>query len=215
MLLDINHLRENYDSSSLDEGQVDRDPFRQFAEWFQAAQQAGLPDSNAMTLATCTTDGRPSARTVLLKEVDEKGFVFYSNYESRKGKELDDNPRAALLFFWQPLHRQVRIEGIVEKVDQEASARYFQSRPKDSQIGAWASPQSRVIPGRETLEDAVRQLEKEYENTTTLPLPGFWGGYRVLPELIEFWQGRVSRLHDRIQYSLQEEGDWKIERLAP
>ncbi len=207
-------LRRNYALESLSETDALPDPVAQFAAWFNEALNSQLREPNAMTLATATRDGYPSARTVLLKGFDNEGFVFYTNYESRKGAELLENPRAALLFTWLELERQVRIEGPVEKVSPDESLRYFQSRPKGSQIGAWASPQSRVIPNRELLEKNVVELLKTYAEAEALPRPPFWGGYRVKPTRVEFWQGRESRLHDRIQYVRGEDG-WTVERLAP
>ncbi|MCC6462499.1 MAG: pyridoxamine 5'-phosphate oxidase [Saprospiraceae bacterium] len=212
--IDISALRRNYARESLSETAVQPSPITQFGHWFQEALNSALPEPNAMTLASATPDGRPSARTVLLKGFDERGFVFYTNYESRKGQELDENPQAALLFTWLELERQVRIEGRVERVSVEESLAYFQSRPKGSQIGAWASPPSRVIAQRDLLEAKVQELLETFKHDEALPLPPFWGGYRVLPTHIEFWQGRESRLHDRILYSQTENG-WAIERLAP
>jgi pyridoxamine 5'-phosphate oxidase len=206
--------RKNYSRQSLSEADVLPDPVEQFALWFQEATNSQLTEPNAMTLATADRSGRPSARTVLLKGFDKRGFVFYTNYESRKAKDLAENPQVALLFTWLDLERQIRIEGTVEKVPPEASLAYFQSRPKGSQIGAWASPQSSVIEGREVLERRAAELQREYAEAEALPLPPFWGGYRVKPDFIEFWQGRESRLHDRICYTKKDDG-WKIERLAP
>jgi pyridoxamine 5'-phosphate oxidase len=212
--IDISALRRNYAMESLSESDVQPDPIAQFNKWFQEALDSSLPEPNAMTLATADKLGRPSARTVLLKSYDHAGFVFYTNYESKKGAELAENPYAALLFTWLELERQIRIEGTVTRVTEAESTAYFQSRPKGSQIGAWASPQSRVIPGRAVLEQNVAALLAQYADAEVLPKPAHWGGYLVQPELIEFWQGRESRLHDRIQYRL-ENGAWTIERLAP
>lgn len=207
-------LRRNYTQESLSETDVHADPIAQFDHWFREALSSELPEPNAMTLASATRDGCPSARTVLLKGFDHQGFVFYTNYESRKGAELDENPRAALLFTWLELERQIRIEGTVERVSPEESRAYFQSRPKESQVGAWASPQSRQIESRDVLEASMQELATTFKHDKVLPLPPFWGGYRVRPDHIEFWQGRASRLHDRILYSRTEQG-WKIGRLAP
>lgn len=211
---DIASLRRNYAHQSLSESDVLHDPIAQFAVWFEEALNSQLIEPNAMTLATADHSGQPAARTVLLKGFDKRGFVFYTNYESRKGRDLAENPQAALLFTWLELERQIRIEGKVEKVTREESLTYFQSRPKGSQIGAWASPQSRVIEGRAILEMRVAELNLEYDHLEALPLPPHWGGYRLKPDHIEFWQGRESRLHDRICYTQAGEG-WKIERLAP
>ncbi|MCC6412461.1 MAG: pyridoxamine 5'-phosphate oxidase [Saprospiraceae bacterium] len=212
--MNIADLRRNYSLESLSEADVLSDPLEQFKRWFEEALNSQLPEPNAMTLATATTGGLPSARTVLLKGLENGGFVFYTNYESRKGRELDENPHAALLFTWLELERQVRIEGRVEKVSAETSNDYFRSRPKGSQIGAWASPQSHTISGREVLEDKIQELTETFKHDDQLPLPPFWGGYVVKPVLLEFWQGRENRLHDRILYSLKGE-HWTVERLAP
>lgn len=213
-MINIADLRRDYASEPLELTQVHPDPIHQFKAWFEEAMNSQLPEPNAMTLATADAQGRPTARTVLLKEFTPEGFIFFTNYESRKGQELAENPYACLLFNWLELARQVRIEGRVEKISAAESEAYFQSRPKGSQIGAWASPQSRVLSSRQLLEDKVAQLEAEYAAVEVLPVPPFWGGYRVVPERIEYWQGRPSRLHDRITYRL-ENGSWKIERLAP
>jgi pyridoxamine 5'-phosphate oxidase len=190
-----------------------QNPFTQFRLWFDHAESAAVPDANAMTLATATPDGKPSARIVLLKGFDERGFCFFTNYDSKKGTQLDTNPHAALVFFWQPLHRQVRIEGAVERMTDVESETYFHSRPRESQIGALASPQSNPIPNREFLEERFRQLSEQY-NSGVVPRPTHWGGYRVIPHTVEFWQGRENRLHDRLVY-YKEENQWRIERLAP
>lgn len=212
--LDLASLRRNYALRSLSEHDVLPDPVEQFQRWFAEALDSQLHEPNAMTLATVNADGQPSARIVLLKNVDSLGFTFFTNYESHKAADLAAQPRAALLFAWLDLERQVRIEGAVEKIDAETSRDYFQSRPRGSQIGAWASPQSRPVADRSVLENAVAALERDYAGQATLPLPPFWGGYRVLPARIEFWQGRENRLHDRILYTREGEG-WRIERLAP
>ena len=207
-------LRRDYRSHQLDLSQVNEDPILQFQQWFEAALEAEVPEPNAMTLATVGPNHRPSARTVLVKGFDQKGFVFYTNYESQKGKELLANPFAALVFCWLELERQVRIEGKVEKISRADSLQYFTSRPKGSQIGAWASPQSEVIAGRGVMEELQKELEEKYAAAENLPLPPHWGGYVVIPDKIEFWQGRSSRLHDRLRYTL-EGGEWRIDRLAP
>lgn len=214
MLLNLNDLREEYAALDFDLSDVDAHPMRQFEQWFKEAMDSKVLEPNAMVLSTINSKGRPAARVVLLKEVNANGFVFFTNYQSRKGQELATQPFAALVFNWLELHRQVRIEGQVEKISPEASTAYFQSRPKGSQIGAWASPQSQSIPDRSVLKTEVQRLENEFENQEQLPRPDHWGGFIVKPELIEFWQGRPSRLHDRIQYQL-EGGEWSIERLAP
>jgi pyridoxamine 5'-phosphate oxidase len=210
----IADIRRDYSLKTLSETEITENPFQQFADWWQQAIESEIDEVNAMTLATASLEGVPSARIVLLKGYDEKGFVFYTNYESAKGQELAENPRASLLFFWKELERQVRITGLVEKVSTQENDEYFLSRPTGSQIGAWASPQSHVIENRSWLENKVKELEAKF-STEQLTRPSHWGGYRVKPVIIEFWQGRSSRLHDRIQYTLQENNSWKIERLAP
>jgi pyridoxamine 5'-phosphate oxidase len=206
-------LRKDYTLAGLAEKDLARDPYRQFEKWFQEAEAAKIAEPNAMTLSTCTRDGRPSARTMLLKGVDGRGFVFFANYESRKGRELHENPRAALVFPWLALERQVIIEGALTKVPREESETYFHSRPRASQLAAWGSQQSTIISGRSVLEDSMKMLEQKYAGRD-VPLPPHWGGWRLVPETVEFWQGRRSRLHDRLRYRRDKE-DWLIERLAP
>lgn len=194
---------------------IDPSPFRQFQTWSDEVRAQGVAEQDviSMTLATAAKDGQPSARVVLLKSFDEHGFVFYTNYQSRKGLDLAENPRASLLFYWSQLWRQVRIDGVVEKISATESEEYFQSRPLGSKIGAWASNQSEVVPNRETLESRFAELEKRFGEQ--VPRPEHWGGYRLRPNSIEFWQGRDNRLHDRLRYRLQEDGRWLIERLGP
>ena len=201
-------------AAELDERNVDANPIRQFQVWFDEAVGRGLPLAEAMTLCTATSDGKPSARMVLLKGVAESGFVFYTNYRSRKARELDANPFAALVFYWEPLERQVRVEGQVTRISADESDKYFQTRPRESQLGAIASPQSDVIESREILEQEFRELEEKYSDQT-IERPAHWGGYRLTPERIEFWKGRPGRLHDRLLYELQADGSWARSRLAP
>jgi pyridoxamine 5'-phosphate oxidase len=208
------NIRNEYKKSTLSRKNVRSNPVDQFLLWFEEAKIAEVPEVNAMSLATCNARGLPSLRIVLLKSVENGKFTFFTNYQSRKGKELDENPHAALNFFWPPLERQVRIEGTVERVDEQTATTYFQSRPRESQIGAWASPQSAVINSRDLLENRKQQIETRFADATNLPKPKQWGGYAVKPCLVEFWQGRPGRLHDRILYTLDEK-DWKINRLAP
>lgn len=210
----IADIRKDYRLQTLDEAEVSADPIQQFGVWWQEALQSEIVEVNAMTLATANEQGVPSARIVLLKGYDERGFVFFSNYESKKAGDLQVNPVASLVFFWKELERQVRISGSVEKVTELESDQYFQSRPEGSRIGAWASPQSTVISSRQVIEEKVEALQAAFEGKE-IPRPLHWGGYRVVPTKIEFWQGRSSRLHDRIQYTLQSDGNWIIERLAP
>jgi pyridoxamine 5'-phosphate oxidase len=212
--MNIADLRQNYTRAGLTEAEAAVDPFQQFRTWFQQTLEAQLLEPNAMTLATTTADGKPSARMVLLKDFDERGFVFYTNYESLKAQQLVENPFAALVFWWAELERQIRIEGRVEKISDRESDAYFDSRPIDSQIGAWTSNQSQVVASREVLEQRQKDLEQKYQNEE-IPRPTHWGGFRVVPSVIEFWQGRPSRLHDRLRYTLQADGSWVRERLSP
>lgn len=206
-------LRKDYSLAGLNEQDLARDPYRQFEKWFQEVEAAKIGEPNAMTLCTSTRDGRPSGRTVLLKGIDGRGFVFFSNYESRKGRELHENPRATLVFPWFALERQVIVEGTVNKVPREESEAYFHTRPRASQLAAWVSQQSTLISGRSVLEDSMKMLEQKYAGRE-VPLPPHWGGWRLAPETVEFWQGRRSRLHDRLRYR-REKDTWLIERLAP
>lgn len=207
-------LRKDYSLAGLLEKDLARDPFRQFDKWFQEAGAAKIAEPNAMTLSTATRDGRPSSRTVLLKGLDGRGFVFYSNYDSRKGRDLSENPCVSLLFPWVALERQVIVEGMVVRLTREENEAYFHSRPHANQLGAWVSQQSSIINGRSVLEDGMRAIDKKYAGTE-VPMPPNWGGYRVAPESVEFWQGRRSRLHDRLRYRREKAGDWIIERLSP
>jgi pyridoxamine 5'-phosphate oxidase len=206
-------LRKEYTRAGLTESDADSDPIAQFRRWFGEALAADLHEPNAMILATATPDGRPSARVVLLKGFDERGLVFYTNYEGRKGAELEANPYCALVFYWAELERQVRVEGHARRVTEKEADEYFRSRPRGSQLGARLSEQSRPVGGREALEEKLRWLEAEYEGRE-VPRPQFWGGYRVEPDSIEFWQGRENRLHDRLLYRLSD-GEWGRERLQP
>ncbi len=209
-----NNGKNNNQNNELSETTVDKNPFAQFTEWYESILKSSLlNEPTVMMLSTADVNGNPSARIVLLKEIDDSGFVFYTNYGSRKGKDLKENPKAALTFFWDELLRQIRIEGRIEKISREASKEYFSSRPRESQIGAWVSAQSSVIPNREILENKFDELEEKFGNEE-IPLPHFWGGYRAIPNYFEFWQGRENRLHDRICYK-KENDEWKIFRIAP
>jgi pyridoxamine 5'-phosphate oxidase len=211
----IDALRKEYARGELDLADTPSDPIVQFERWFEEALRAEVPEPNAMTLSTASPAGRPSARIVLLKGLENGAFLFYTNYQSHKGRELSENPHAALTFLWHELQRQVRVEGRVERLSPEASTEYFQSRPKSSQIGAWVSPQSQPIESRKVLEKREQELWEKYEDAEQLPRPEHWGGFRVVPQRIEFWQGRPSRLHDRIFFERDASGEWRKSRLAP
>lgn len=210
----VSKMRKEYRRAELDESTVHPDPFVQFSAWFEEASNADFEEPNAMALATVDSAGKPSSRMVLLKSYDEHGFVFFTNYNSQKGRDLARNPRAALLFWWDKLGRQIHVEGEVEKISAQESSEYFNSRARGSQLSAWASNQGAVIPGREVLINRIEQLSKEYEGRE-IPRPPHWGGFRVKPLVFEFWQGRPNRLHDRLQYRKLPDGSWIIERLAP
>jgi pyridoxamine 5'-phosphate oxidase len=205
--------RPSRKASSLDASQLDPDPIRQFATWFQPRLKSGVPEDSAMTLATVTPDGRPAARTVLLKEVSDQGFVFHTNYDSPKGRQLTAHPQATLVFYWPEAHRQVIVAGAVSRVSDQESDAYFRTRPRGSQLGAWASHQSEPLESREALELRVTELDRTYPGRD-VPRPPHWGGFRLAPETIEFWQGRTDRLHDRFRYR-REAGRWTVERLSP
>jgi len=207
-------IRKDYQLQTLSEQDVSTDPIQQFTKWWEEAVESEIDEVNAFTLATSTLQGKPSARIVLLKGYDKKGFVFFTNYESAKGNELAKNPQAAMVFFWKELQRQVRIDGSIEQVSAGESDKYFSSRPAGSRIGAWASPQSKIITGRSVIEANAQKYQQQYADGN-IPRPPYWGGYRLKPLLIEFWQGRANRLHDRIQYTIQKDESWKINRLAP
>jgi pyridoxamine 5'-phosphate oxidase len=211
---DLTGLRNEYAAHGLRRADLHSDPLQQFGAWFSAALAADIRDVNAMSLATATPDGKPSVRIVLLKGFDERGFAFFTNYDSEKGREIEANPSAALAFYWAQLERQIRISGAVEKTSREDSAAYFHSRPVGSRLGAWASKQSEVIDARQILDSRLTEMTERFEKGD-IPLPPHWGGYRVKPDKIEFWQGRPNRLHDRFRYSRQADGTWQIDRLAP
>ena len=211
----LEQLREDYRLAVLDEEHCDADPIRQFDQWFQDAKNSALREPNAMTLSTVNGNGQPSGRIVLLKGIEANAFIFYTNYDSRKGRELAANPRCALTFHWADLERQVRIEGVVERVSKQVSEAYFKSRPKGSRLGAVVSKQSEEILSRQPLERRLSELEQEFAHSDEVPMPLTWGGYKVLPNLLEFWQGRTNRLHDRIFYHLTAAGDWRLGRLSP
>jgi pyridoxamine 5'-phosphate oxidase len=210
----INKLRHDFSKMTLDESMVDADPIKQFETWFRAAVESKVHEPNATVLSTVSAENRPSARVLLLRNFDEKGFVFYTNYNSRKGKDIEKNPYATLTFFWPELERQIRIEGKLEKQSAEESDLYFMSRPLSSRLGAWTSPQSEIIIDRKSLDEALEKITKHFEGKE-VTRPEWWGGYVLVPNRIEFWQGRESRLHDRIVYLKMDGGEWEISRLAP
>ncbi len=212
--LDLASLRNEYAALGLRRAELDPDPIRQFAAWFSAAATAGIRDVNAMSLATATRDGQPSVRVVLLKGFDERGFVFFTNYASEKGVQMETNPHVSLALYWVQLERQIRINGVVEHTSREESAAYFHSRPRGSQLGAWASRQSEVVDARRVLDARLTEMEERFAGSE-VELPPHWGGYRVQPRQIEFWQGRPNRLHDRFRYNREPDGGWSIWRLAP
>ena len=211
---DLAGIRTEYRLQSLFEKDMEADPIMQFEKWWKEARVSDIEEVNAMTLATCTPEGRPSARIVLLKEIKKEGFVFFTNYNSSKGKQVEENPFVSLVFFWKELERQIRIEGQIKKISALESDEYFATRPLESRIGAWSSPQSEVIESREVLEKKVAEYTQKFVSQD-IPRPPDWGGYLVIPHLVEFWQGRPGRLHDRLQYTVNENASWKIERLAP
>jgi pyridoxamine 5'-phosphate oxidase len=210
----IPSLRHEYVSQGLRRGDLNPDPLKQFAAWFTAAVEAGIRDVNAMALATATADARPSVRIVLLKGFADDGFTFFTNYDSQKGRELDGNPRAELCIYWPQLERQIRVSGAVERASREESQRYFHSRPRGSQLGAWVSRQSETIDGRRILDARLNEMTERFHDVE-VPLPPHWGGYRLRPHMIEFWQGRPNRLHDRFRYMRAADGGWQVDRLAP
>lgn len=212
--MDIGALREEYTRHGLSHKNLDPDPFKQFETWFQQACEAELPEPNAMSLATASANGEPSLRTVLLKYFDTQGFVFFTNYESNKAQQIEENPYVALLFLWLPLERQVKIRGKATKISTAESLKYFVTRPRGSQLGAWSSAQSSIISSRQLLEMKFDEMRRKFDQGE-IPLPSFWGGYRIVPHYFEFWQGRPNRLHDRFCYDLQDHETWEIHRLAP
>jgi pyridoxamine 5'-phosphate oxidase len=213
--IDLAGLRREYETEGLRRADLHPDPIEQFATWFSTAVNSALPDANAIALSTATPDGKPSTRVVLLKGFDQRGFVFFTNYESSKGRELEANPEAAFVVYWMQLERQIRVAGRVEKTSREESGTYFHDRPRGSQLGAWVSHQSEVIDARRILDARFAEMTQRFAGSETIELPPHWGGYRIVPATIEFWQGRANRLHDRFRYTLEKDGSWTIDRLAP
>ncbi len=213
--IDLAGLRREYETEGLRRADLHHDPIEQFSTWLSTAVNSGLPDANAIALATATPEGKPSVRIVLLKGVDERGFVFFTNYESAKGQELAANPQASFTVYWMPLERQIRVAGTVEKTSRKESEIYFQDRPRGSQLGAWVSRQSDVIDARRILDARLAEMTQRFADQDKIDLPPHWGGYRIIPETIEFWQGRANRLHDRFRYTRENDGSWTIDRLAP
>jgi pyridoxamine 5'-phosphate oxidase len=210
----LDEIRKEYSKADLDVKDVMKDPIEQFEKWFLEATHSGVPEPNAMNLSTVNADGKPTSRIVLLKGIEDQKFIFYTNYQSQKGRELESNPACALTFFWPELERQVRIEGNALRVEEKKSTEYFQSRPRGSQVGAWSSPQSTVIESREILEERKTKIEEKFDGLPVLPKPHQWGGFEIDPTMFEFWQGRPSRLHDRIQF-IKVDNTWRVQRLAP
>ena len=215
MAKSVSSMRMSYELDQLGDREVDSDPLTQFATWFDEVLDTDIAEANALILSTVSETHHPSSRVVLMKQYDSRGFVFFTNYESQKGKEIASNPNVSALFYWPSLQRQVRISGVARKIDAGESDAYFQSRPVGSQIGSTVSPQSRTVPDRAWLENRFAEAEASFEGVETLPRPDHWGGFRIEPETIEFWQGRPNRLHDRIRYELQPSGSWTVQRLAP
>lgn len=213
--IDLAGLRREYETQGLRRAEMHHDPIEQFATWFSTAVNSGLPDANAMSLATATPEGKPSARIVLLKGFDQRGFVFFTNYQSGKGRELESNPQAAFAVYWVQLERQIRVAGRVEKTSREESISYFAGRPRGSKLGAWVSRQSEVIDARRILDARLAEMTERFAGQDEIELPPHWGGFRIMPATIEFWQGRANRLHDRFRYTRQKDDTWTLERLAP
>ena len=213
--IDLAGLRREYETEGLHRAEMHPKPLEQFATWFSTAVNSGIAEANAITLATATPEGKPSARVVLLKAFDERGFVFFTNYESSKGQELEANPYASFALYWPILQRQVRVSGRVERTSREESEQYFNTRPRGSQLGAWVSHQSEVIDARRILDARMAEMTQRFAGKNIIDLPPHWGGYRIIPDAIEFWQGRANRLHDRFRYTRQPDGSWLLERLAP